>query len=165
MIDYFDTMNEGHNLFAPIINVECVNLLSQALILSKSAEYKSETVGLENLILIYHSWLDIIGYREKYIIAVGDKGVGANRQMLTMASTQMRYQSYSIMMRAARAYGFFVAIPLQYDKVLREKDKSYVDLPNIFVHKFGIELVDFLSAGLFLQSIYLTLLENFFPEA
>jgi hypothetical protein len=164
LIDYYDIVDYGHNMFAPILNVESINLFDHALIASKAANYKSDDITINDLDLFYRSWLEVTGFRIKYLRELDNKGKGSNRQTLTMISTQLRYQSYFLFNRLSRTYGLLISIPKEYGSSLRQKDASFIDISVEFEAHYGISILDFLRVGIYIESLYFYIFESFLPK-
>ena len=165
LIDFFDCVPHGYNLFAPILNVESINLFDQVLVLSKSREYKDEYISSRDFKLYYNLWLDIVGFRQKYIESInGTKEEGFERQLLSMINNQVRFQSNLLKHRYNRALLFYEIIPDKYKNILKSKTHEYVDIPRIFFENYNLTISDFLFNGFIIFSFYLNRLDLLFPQ-
>jgi hypothetical protein len=165
LFDYYDTMDYGHNYFAPIINVEQINLLTQAIIRSKSQFYKSDVITRNDLEYFYTYWLNIIGIRSKNVKEENGAEKALIRNALGMINQQNRYQNYHVLQREIRSLLLYNDIPERYkDRLSNDLGNKFVTIPDEFKAKTGITIVDYIVLGLFLIFQYFTFFKKIYPQ-
>lgn len=159
LFDYFDTFDYNYNVFAPIINVEMLGLLSQAIIRSKSNNYKSNPIIEDDLNYFYIRWLNVMGFRKKEIIKQNYSEESKSQQALAMSNIQLRFQNYGLTQRGIRSFIQFSEISNQYkDEIHQNLKDSYVSISDEFQKAYNISISEFIFFGEFL----LFMCKNFF---
>ncbi|MCE5305726.1 MAG: hypothetical protein ABFD00_01970 [Chloroherpetonaceae bacterium] len=165
IFDFFDTIDFSYNIFAPVINVELINLLSQAICRSKSQMYKDGAINKQDLDFFYCQWLNTIGFREKKVECQIDKQRAAIQQLLAMMNIQLRFQNHRINQRHTRCYILFCDIPNRYKEQLeKELQGAYISIRDEFQNKYGISVDLYFMFGMFFFFMFRNYFRKIYPQ-
>lgn len=161
VFEFFDSIDFSYPVFAPLINIEQINLLSHAIIRSTSNIGKRGHVTKDDLTFFYHRWINLCGERNKEIEKNANTPMSSEQQLQAILNMQFRFQNTNLAQRWTRFYIMYLDIPTRFEKHLKTCLKgSFVPIKDEFERKYGFPVLMYLFFGFFLFS----LIENYFRE-
>lgn len=164
VFEFFDSIDFSYTVFAPLINMEQINLLSHAIIRSSSNMKKKGHVKKDDLTFFYHRWINLGGERIKEIEKNANTSMSAEQQFQAIMNMQFRFQNTNLTQRWTRFYIMYLDIPSRYEKCMQTYLKgSFVPIKKEFERKYGFPVLMYLFFGYFLFSLTKNYFREIFP--